>query len=60
MSGISVNRLTNANVYVDGNNLLGRVQEIEAVQPHEQQHQVREREEGAASPRPRKRKVRRK
>lgn len=29
MSGISVNRLTNANVYVDGNNLLGRVQEIE-------------------------------
>jgi uncharacterized protein len=29
MAGISVNRLTNANVYVNGNNLLGRVQEIE-------------------------------
>lgn len=29
MSGITVNRLTNANVYTDGNSLLGRVQEIE-------------------------------
>lgn len=29
MAGISVNRLTNANVYANGNNLLGRVQEIE-------------------------------
>lgn len=27
---ISVNRLTNANLYVDGNNYLGKVQEIEA------------------------------
>lgn len=27
--GISVNRLTNANVYVDGGNHLGRVQEVE-------------------------------
>lgn len=28
MSGISVNRLTNANVYSSGNSLLGRVEEI--------------------------------
>lgn len=26
--GIQINRLTNANIYVDGNNLLGRAAEI--------------------------------
>jgi P2 family phage contractile tail tube protein len=30
---ISVNRLTNANVYVDGTGLLGRAEEIEVAQP---------------------------
>jgi P2 family phage contractile tail tube protein len=28
MSKIQINRLTNANVYMDGNNLLGRAEEI--------------------------------
>ena len=32
MSKIEINRLTNANIYMDGNNLLGRAEEIELPQ----------------------------
>ncbi|KKP40309.1 MAG: prophage MuMc02, major tail tube protein [Candidatus Peregrinibacteria bacterium GW2011_GWC2_33_13] len=32
MSKIKINRLTNANIYMDGNNLLGRAEEIQLPQ----------------------------
>lgn len=31
---ISVNRITNANIYMDGTGLLGRAEEIQVAQPH--------------------------
>jgi len=31
---ISVNRITNANIYMDGIGLLGRAEEIQVAQPH--------------------------
>ena len=31
---ISVNRITNANIYMDGTGLLGRAEEVEVAQPH--------------------------
>ena len=32
MCKIKINRLTNANIYMDGNNLLGRAEEIQLPQ----------------------------
>lgn len=31
---VSVNRITNANIYIDGTGLLGRAEDIEIAQPH--------------------------
>ena len=33
MANLSVNRITNANVYIDGIGLLGRAEEIEVAKP---------------------------
>ena len=33
MMNIAVNRITNANIYIDGVGLLGRAEEIEVAQP---------------------------